>query len=70
MGRQVDEGMVLLQSVFELAAVAYGPRIVPGTRAYTEVSKKRKVDASDKASSKHVKAPRKKKVELLKIVVP
>jgi hypothetical protein len=59
-----------LNHVFELAAVAYGPWSVLGTEAYTEASKKRKVDAYGKTLAKRAKAPVKKKAKLLKIIVP
>jgi hypothetical protein len=48
--------------VFELAGVAYKSHPVPGTDAFTEASKKRKMDAAGKSPVvKRVKAPRKKK---------
>jgi hypothetical protein len=51
-----------LNPVFELARVAYKPRPVPGSDA----SKKRKADATRKASVKHPKASGKKKGESVK----
>jgi hypothetical protein len=37
-----------LNHMFELAGVPYGPRPVPGMEAFTEASKKRKMDATGK----------------------
>jgi hypothetical protein len=42
---------------------------VPGTEAFTEASKKRKMDVAGKTPIKRVKASGKKKVEALKIDV-
>jgi hypothetical protein len=50
-----------LNHVFELAGVAYMPRPVPGTYAFTEASKRRKMDAAGKTPVKRAKAPGKKK---------
>jgi hypothetical protein len=49
--------------------VPYGPRSMPGTEAFTEASKKRKMDVAGKTPVKRVKASGKKKVEALKIDV-
>jgi hypothetical protein len=64
-----------LNRVFELAGVLYGPHPVHGTDAFTEASKKRKIDAAGKAPAgktpvKHVKVPGKEKAESMKVVVP
>jgi hypothetical protein len=59
-----------LNRVFELAGVTYEPRPVPGTEAYTETLRKRKLDAYGKTSTKRVKVPGKMKIEPLNIVVP
>jgi hypothetical protein len=59
-----------LNHVFELARVAYGSRPVPGTNAFTEASKKRKMDVARKPPLKHMKAPEKRKGETMKIVAP
>jgi hypothetical protein len=56
--------------VFELAGVAYGPRLVPGSNAFTEASKKRKADATGKAPAKRARASKKKKGESAKVVAP
>jgi hypothetical protein len=58
-----------LNWVFELAGVLYGPRLVPGTCAFTEASRKRKMDAARKMPIKRVKAPRKNKAISVNIVV-
>jgi hypothetical protein len=59
-----------LNHVFELAGVAYGPRLVPGSNAFTEASKKRKADATGKAPAKRTRASKKKKGESAKVVAP
>jgi hypothetical protein len=59
-----------LNCVFELVGVAYRPRLVPGTEAFTEASRKRKMDVTGKTPVKRVEAPRKKKGEPVKVVVP
>jgi hypothetical protein len=51
-----------LNHVFELAGVAYGPRLVPGTEEFAEVVKKRKLDAPRMNQSKHPKTVGKKKM--------
>jgi hypothetical protein len=59
-----------LNLVFELARVLYGPRPVPGTCAFTEAPRKRKMDAAGKMPIKRVKAPgKKKKANSVNIVV-
>jgi hypothetical protein len=60
---------VLLNRVFELAEVAYEPRLEPDTEEFTEASKKRKMDAAGKNMSKHARALGKKKVETAKAIV-
>jgi hypothetical protein len=55
-----------LNRMFELMGVAYSPRLVPGSDAFTEASKKRKEDAAGKAPVKHPRASRKKKGECVK----
>jgi hypothetical protein len=47
--------------------VAYRPRPVPGSDAFTEASKKRKADAARKALVKRPRASRKKKGESVKV---
>jgi hypothetical protein len=59
-----------LNKVFELVEVVYGPRPEPGTEEFTEASKKRKMDAARKNSSKHVRVLGKKNVEIMKTTVP
>jgi hypothetical protein len=59
-----------LNHVLEIAGVTYGPGPVPGSDAFTEVSKKRKTDFVGKASSKLPKAPKKRKAETVKTSVP
>jgi hypothetical protein len=49
--------------------VAYGPRPKPGTEGHAEASKKRKVDAYNKAANKCTKVPMMKKLGPLKIDV-
>jgi hypothetical protein len=56
-----------LNHVFELARVAYGPCVVPGTDEFIEVVRKRKLDAAGKNSSKRPKVAGKKKVDAVKI---
>jgi hypothetical protein len=56
-----------LKHVFELAGVAYGPCAVPGADEFTEVMWNRKLDAVGKNPSKHPKAVRKKKADVVKI---
>jgi hypothetical protein len=50
----------LLNRVFKLAGVAYGPRPEPSTEAHAEGLKKRKIDAYSKPSNKRAKVPVKK----------
>jgi hypothetical protein len=59
-----------LNHMFELAGVPYGPQPVPGTDAFIEAMKKRKMYASRKTPVKHTKVSEKQKAESLKIVVP
>jgi hypothetical protein len=59
-----------LNRVFELAEVAYGPRPKPGTEEFTEALKKRRMDAAGNNLSKCTRALGKKKVEIVKVVVP
>jgi hypothetical protein len=59
-----------LNQVFELAEVAYGPQPEPGTEEFTGPSKKMRMDAAGKNSSKHARALEKKKVETAKAAVP
>jgi hypothetical protein len=51
-----------LNRVFELTGVAYGPRSVPRSNAFTEASMKRKAEAAGKTSVKRPRASGKKKV--------
>jgi hypothetical protein len=55
-----------LNRVFKLTGVAYMPRPVPGSDAFTEASKKRKADAAGKAPVKHPRVSGKKKGESAK----
>jgi hypothetical protein len=55
-----------LNHVFELVGVDYRPRPVPSSDAFTESSKKRKVDATGKASVKCLRVYGKKKGESVK----
>jgi hypothetical protein len=50
-----------MNHVFELAGVAYGSRVMPGTDEFTEVVRKRKLDATGKNLSKRPKAAGKRK---------
>jgi hypothetical protein len=59
-----------LNNVFELVGVAYRSHPVPGTDAFTEDLKKRKMDAAGKTSVKRVKEIGKKKGETVKIATP
>jgi hypothetical protein len=59
-----------LNRVFELARVAYGPHPVPSSDAFTEASKKRKIESVRKVLVKHRKAHEKKKVETAKTFTP
>jgi hypothetical protein len=59
-----------LNWVFELADVLYGSRPVPSTDAFTEASRKRKMDAARKMTVKRAKAAEKKKAESVNIAVP
>jgi hypothetical protein len=59
-----------LNHVFELAGVAYGSRVVPGTDEFTEVSRKRRMDATGKNPIKHARTSGKKKVEIVKAAAP
>jgi hypothetical protein len=59
-----------LNWVFELADVLYGSRPVPSTDAFTEASRKRKMDAAGKMTVKRAKAAEKKKAESVNIAVP
>jgi hypothetical protein len=56
-----------LNHVFELAEVAYGPCAMPDTDEFTEAMWNRKLDAVGKNPSKHPKAVRKKKADVVKI---
>jgi hypothetical protein len=56
-----------LNRVFELAGVAYGPRVMPDTDEFIEAVQKRKLDAIGKNPSKRPKAAGKKKVDAVKI---
>jgi hypothetical protein len=58
-----------LNWVFELVGVPYGPRPLPGTDAFIEASKKRKMDAAGKMHVKRVKALGKRKADSVDIVV-
>jgi hypothetical protein len=59
-----------LNCMFELAEVAYGPHPVPGTDAFTEALKKRRIDAAGKTPAKRETASGKKKGEPTKVVAP
>jgi hypothetical protein len=59
----------LLNRVFELAEVAYGPRSELGTKEHTEASKKRRMNAAGKNPGKRVRALGMKKVETVKAAV-
>jgi hypothetical protein len=59
-----------LNRVFELAEVAYGPRLEPNTDEFTEALKKRQIDATRKNPGKHARELGKKKVETVKVAVP
>jgi hypothetical protein len=50
--------------------VPYGPQLVHGTDAFTEASRKRKMDAVGKTSVKRAKAPGKRKFDSMNIVMP
>jgi hypothetical protein len=60
----------MLNRVFELAGVSYGPRPQLGTKASVEASKQRKADSYGWATGKHTKVPANKKSRSLKIIVP
>jgi hypothetical protein len=49
-----------LNRVFQLAEVAYGPQPEPGTKEFTEASKKRRLDAAGKNLSKRLRVLGKK----------
>jgi hypothetical protein len=59
-----------LNHVFDLAGVAYRPRPVPGPGAFSEASRKRKMDAARKTPVKRVKAPGKKRGEPTRVAAP
>jgi hypothetical protein len=59
MAGQPNEGR--LNQVFELPVVPYGPRPVPGTGAFNEALRKRKMDTAGKTRVKRAKALGKKK---------
>jgi hypothetical protein len=59
-----------LYRVLELARLAYEPRSIPCSNAPTEVSKKRKMDATGKGLLKCPRAPRKKVAKTTKTSVP
>jgi hypothetical protein len=59
-----------MNRVLDLAWVAYGPRLVPGSGAFTEASKKRTTYSVGKVLAKRPKVPEKKKAETTKTSAP
>jgi hypothetical protein len=59
-----------LNQVFEQMGIAYAPRSMPNTDAFTTAMRKRKFDALGKVAAKKAKVALAKKVGVLKIVWP
>jgi hypothetical protein len=68
-GHLVDDHLEFTEAMWnmKLAGVTYGPCVVPSTDEFTEVMWNRKLDAVGKNPSKHPKAVRKKKADVVKI---